>query len=455
MISLGIPAMVALLITLLATPFCRMASKRFGWLDQPTTRKLHGSPISRAGGIAIFVAYAAAVGIHHGWTILPAVFVAFGTGLLDDMVSLKPRTKLAGQAVAALLFCAAGISIHGAAAWWQVPLTVVWLMGCANAVNLIDGLDGLAAGIGLFATGAAFLNALLTGNVALAVVTAPLIGALLGFLPYNFDPASIFMGDSGSNTIGFLLGCYTVMWWQGNPTSTGIAAPVIVLALPIVDTGLAIFRRFVRREGIFTADRGHIHHRLLARGFSARRVALVLYGAAGLCACLAILLTTGRYSGGPVLAVFGIVAWLALRYLRYDEFNAVGAVCRGGFLRSAITADLAVRQFESAIRSADSIDECWGAFRNNGRRLGLSRASMQVYGQTFSAQFQDSGSFEACCSLQCCLWEGAGAIDMEIPSGPAPASIAPLANSLRTVFVPRLEALRPQLAFAATAAGRR
>ena len=407
----------------------------------------------RAGGIAIFAGYLTAVSMHHCWTILPAVFAAFGTGLLDDLVSLKPRTKLAGQVIAALLFCAAGIEIRGTGAWWHVPLTIVWLVGCANAVNLIDGLDGLAAGIGIFATGAAFLSAILTGNAALAMVTAPLLGALLGFLPYNFNPASIFMGDSGSNTVGFLLGCYTVMWWQGNTTSSGMAAPIIVLALPIVDTALAIFRRFVRSEPIFAADRGHIHHRLLAHGFTARRVALLLYGATGFFACLAILLTTGRYSGGPVLSAFCIVIWLALRYLRYEEFDAVRRVCFGRFLRSAVTADLAVLQFEAAINAADSIDECWVALRNNGRSLGLSRASMQVYGRTFSAQFADSGSFEACCSLRVPL-DGAGVIDVEIPSGPAPASIAPLTNSLRTVLAPRLEVLRPQLAFAA-AAGRR
>jgi hypothetical protein len=220
-----------------------------------------------------------------------------------------------------------------------------------------------------------------------------------------------------------------------------------------LDTALAIFRRFVRNEAIFTADRGHIHHRLLARGFTARRVALVLYGAAGLFACLAILLSTGRYSGAPVLAAFGIVVWLALRYLRYDEFHAVGRVCCGRFLRRAISADLAVQQFESAISCADSIDECWFALRSNGRSLGLSRVSMQVFGRTFSEQFQNPGSFETCCSLRVLLG-GAGAIDLEIPSGPAPASIPLLANSLRSVFVPKLAALRPQLAFAAAAGGR-
>ena len=156
-----------------------------------------------------------------------------------------------------------------------VPLTILWLVGCSNAFNLIDGLDGLATGVGLFATATAFLSALLTGNIALAIVTAPLLGALLGFLPYNFSPASIFMGDCGSLTVGFLLGCFGVIWSQKSATLLGMTAPLIALAIPLLDTALAIARRFLRRQPVFGADRGHIHHRLLARGFTPRRVAYI------------------------------------------------------------------------------------------------------------------------------------------------------------------------------------
>jgi UDP-GlcNAc:undecaprenyl-phosphate GlcNAc-1-phosphate transferase len=433
---------------------------RFGWVDLPGVRKLHGEPIPRAGGIAIFLGYAAAICTHHAWTILPAAVVTFGTGLLDDLVSLKPRTKIAGQTLAALLACASGIQIRNLGGhaihntWWQVPLTVLWLAGCTNAINLIDGLDGLAAGVGLTATAAAFLTALLTGNAALTILTAPLLGALLGFLPYNFNPASIFMGDSGSNTIGFLLGCFAIMWSHGCATLPMMAAPLIALAIPILDTALAIFRRFLRQQPVSEADRGHIHHRLLSRGFSPRRVACILYVAGGLLAGLSILLTTGAYSGGPVLAAFGILIWMALRYLRYDEFTSVRNIFFGGVVRRALSTDLFLRQLEGDVSSAASIDECWFALQSIGPRLGLSSATMHVYGRTFSAQFSDSQTAGDCWNMTVSL-NGVGTIDLEIPFGRESSSASPVANSLRTVLAPKLEALRPKLAFAAAAGGAR
>jgi UDP-GlcNAc:undecaprenyl-phosphate GlcNAc-1-phosphate transferase len=226
--------------------------------------------------------------------LLPAVLVAFATGLLDDIFGLKPWMKLLGQILAAVLACNANVQIHGigghaaAGAWWQIPLTILWLVGFSNAFNLIDGLDGLAVGVGLFATATAFLSALLTGNIALAFVTAPLLGALLGFLPYNFNPASIFMGDCGSLTVGFLLGCFGVIWSQKSATLLGMTAPLIAMAIPLLDTALAISRRFLRGQAIFAGDRGHIHHRLLARGFTPRRIAFLLYASAGVLACLSL-----------------------------------------------------------------------------------------------------------------------------------------------------------------------
>jgi len=473
MMSLAIPAAFALLLSLLLTPACRAAGRRFGWVDHPDIRKLHRAPVPRTGGIAIFLGYAAALilmrgtpgdsGTHHAWTILPAVLAAFATGLLDDLVNLKPWTKIAGQVLAALLAVAAGIQIRNVGgysiekAWWHIPLTVLWLIGCTNAVNLIDGLDGLAAGVGLFATAAAFVSALVTGNTALAIVTAPLLGALLGFLRYNFSPASVFMGDCGSNTLGFLLGCFTIMWSRTCTTLPGIAAPVIALAIPFFDTALAIFRRFLRRQAIFSADCGHVHHRLLSRGFTARRVACILYAAGGFFAGLSILLATGMYSSAPILAGFCIAVWLALRYLRYDEFASIRRIFFGGGLRRVLTADLAVRQLEAVIHSSHSIDECWFAIRSSSRSLGLSHATMRFYGRTFSTQFPDSSPSDDCWSLSIPL-NSAGAIDFQIPFHPhvTPAFVAPLANCLRTVLVPKLEDLRaksarPKLSFAAAA----
>ena len=172
--------------------------------------------------------------------------------------------------------------------WLGLAVTALWLVGCSNAFNLIDGVDGLAVGAGLFATVTILLGALLNGNVRLALATMPLAGALAGFLRYNFNPASVFLGDSGSLTVGFLLGCYGVLWSQKSATMLGMTAPLMALAVPLIDTGVAVARRFLRGQPIFSADARHIHHRLLARGLTPRKVALLLYGACGVAAGLSL-----------------------------------------------------------------------------------------------------------------------------------------------------------------------
>src|ERR1035437_4113110 len=287
MFSLALLAVSALLFTLAFTPVCRTACIRLGWVDQPGPRKVHQAPVPRTGGIAILFAYAlaflilfysplggaraVAAALPSVWALLPAVLVAFATGLLDDVFGLKPWMKILGQIIAAALACNANVQIHAvaghsiASTWWHVPITILWLVACSNAFNLIDGLDGLAVGVGLCATATIFLSATLSGNYALALVTAPLLGALLGFLPYNVNPASIFMGDCGSLTVGFLLGCFGVIWSQKSATLLGmtapllaLAAPLLALAIPLLDTSLAIARRFLRGEPTFCAARAQL-----------------------------------------------------------------------------------------------------------------------------------------------------------------------------------------------------
>jgi len=441
------------------TPACRTICSRLGWVDKPDLRKVDRGPIPRAGGIAIVLGYACALAIVRFsplWTaysihwsplsvraLLPAVLVAFATGLLDDIFTLRPWMKLLGQVVAAALACHANVQITGIASfafpnsWWHVPLTILWLVGCANAFNLIDGLDGLATGVGLFATATAFLSALLTGNVALAFVTAPLLGALLGFLPYNFSPASIFMGDCGSLTVGFLLGCFGVIWSQKSATLLGMTAPLIAMAIPLLDTALAISRRFLRGQAIFGPDRGHIHHRLLARGFTTRRIAYLLYASAGLFACLSLLISHTHFGGGVIVA-FCAVIWLAVRYLGYEEFDIARRMIFRGFFRRVLNANLSVTQFEQAIGAARNVDECWGALLDTGRAFGLSAATLRLHSCEFTATLTDTAPTD-CWSLSVPL-DGAGDVDLSIPfrPGQVPATIGPLTTSLRTVLAPKL-----------------
>jgi UDP-GlcNAc:undecaprenyl-phosphate/decaprenyl-phosphate GlcNAc-1-phosphate transferase len=314
MYSLGLVAVVSVLLAYSLTPFLRVWFVERGWVDKPDgDRKLHVLPIPRAGGAVIAVAYLASYAIlaalHlRGWSslhldfglvlaVLPGGALVFMIGLLDDTKGLPPLMKLSAQMVACMVAFIGGVHVglphwFGAGAWWfGLPTTVFWLLLCTNAFNLIDGMDGLSGGLGLFALLTLICYALLGNNFPLLLATVPLAGALLGFLPFNLNPASVYLGDSGSYMIGFALGCFAAVWSEKSATLLGIAAPLMALAVPLVDVVLVVVRRFLRRKPIFSADRLHIHHRLLERGLTPRRVVLVLYGTACIGAVLALLST--------------------------------------------------------------------------------------------------------------------------------------------------------------------
>jgi UDP-GlcNAc:undecaprenyl-phosphate GlcNAc-1-phosphate transferase len=467
MYSLALLAISALLLTLAFTPIVRTVSARLGWLDQPDPRKVHLAPVPRTGGVAILGGYAVAflilfysplggsravaAALPGVWALLPAVLVAFATGLLDDVFGLKPWMKILGQIIAAALACNANVQIHAvaghsiASTWWHVPITILWLVACSNAFNLIDGLDGLAVGVGLCATATIFLSATLSGNYALALVTAPLLGALLGFLPYNFNPASIFMGDCGSLTVGFLLGCFGVIWSQKSATLLGMTAPLIALAIPLLDTALAVARRFLRHQPVFGADRGHIHHRLLARGFTPRRVAYVLYASAGIVAGLSLLLSSAaNHVGGIALVAFCAIVWLAVQYLGYEEFDAARHMIFGGIFRRALNANLSISQLETAVHVANTVDECWDALVKTSRDLGFSEASLQFNDRRLTARLAEVDSAE-CWDLRIPL-NHSGHVYLHVPlhSAQPPATIGWLVTSVGTVFANKLAAFPVQ-----------
>lgn len=407
MYSLALLAFSSFLLALVIAPLCRELFHRRGLLDYPNDeRRIHTAPVPRAGGIIILLAYAGACGSLLLWPLqggalvkdafpfvtrlLPAVIVILAVGFVDDIRNLTPFQKLIGQIAAASLAVMAGVRVTSVAGfdlpiWIALPLSLLWLVGCTNAFNLIDGLDGLAAGLGLFATVTVLLAALLHNDIALAMATVPLAGALLGFLFYNFNPATIFLGDSGSLLVGFMLGCFALLWGQKSATLLGMTAPIVALAVPLLDTALTIARRFLRGQSFYKADRGHIHHRLLDRGFTPRKVALLLYSAAGLAAVLSVLLSVlQNHFSILVIILFCGAAGLSIQQLGYVEFRLARRALIDGVSRQHLKTQLSLLSLEQSIRAASSPEECWALIRNAGTGLGCSDIRARLNGLEFT-----------------------------------------------------------------------
>ena len=451
MLLIFLAALLAFAFSLVLTPLCRNASQRLGLLDVPDeVRKTHLYPVSRIGGVPIVLSIALAAGVLAmakgmaefpalNWDyvvrLMPAFVVIFLTGLLDDVLDLKPWQKLIGQVLAAAIACAAGVKISSffgyplGGTWWDEILTTVWLVGCTNAFNLIDGVDGLAAGVGLFATLTTLVSALLGSNVALALVTAPLAGALLAFLRYNFNPATIFLGDCGSLSIGFLLGCCGIIWSQKSATLLGMTAPLIALCIPILDTCLSVVRRFLRGQPIFGSDRRHIHHRLLDLGFTPRGVALLMYGAASIAAACSLLVSVSdSRSGGIVILLFCAAAWIGIQHLGYSEFSVARRVLFGGVIGRVINSRVSLEQMDSQLTAAAGPDECWNILTAASKKLGFNGAELVLDGRVWNAQFGSTPS-SACWHIHIPLI-GSGEARFSVPfeTGLHPATLAPFAG---------------------------
>jgi UDP-GlcNAc:undecaprenyl-phosphate GlcNAc-1-phosphate transferase len=441
-------------LSFLLTPLCRNLFRRLGLVDSPDgDRKLHAAPIPRLGGIPIVLACFAGFGMlllsplqggivleEHVWLfwrLLPAAGLIFAIGVADDLWDLKPWQKLLGELAAAVLAYGAGVQIqmigyHYVEGWWVLPLTILWLLACTNAFNLIDGIDGLASGVGLFATLTVLIVALIQQNFALALVVVPLAGALLGFLRYNFNPASIFLGDSGSLTIGFLLGCFGVIWSTKSATLLGMTAPLMTLAIPLLDTSLSIVRRFLRRQPIFTADRGHIHHRLLARGWTPRRVALLLYGLCGLGAAFSVLQTVLRNNESAMLVilVFCAITWLGVQHLGYVEFGTASRLVLSGAFRRTLHGQLILHSFEDALQKAETVDDFAAAVREACRQLGFASVRLSLFDTLYQDQISESDP-DHCWQLRVPL-NGTRYINFtrEFNSPVLPMAVAPFVDAL-------------------------
>jgi UDP-GlcNAc:undecaprenyl-phosphate GlcNAc-1-phosphate transferase len=450
------------LLALILTPLVRNLVGGLGWFDLPDhARKLHSRPIPRVGGIPILVACGIpfalltafesvrpgplAATLPMAWRLVPAVVIVFAAGLIDDLIGLRPWQKLASQFGAAAVASSAGLGIgaaggHPLAPWLGIPLTLLWLTACANAFNLIDGIDGLAGGVSLVALAAILAAAAMLGHPGLALVAATLAGALLGFLQFNSSPASIFMGDCGSLTIGFLLGCCSIVWANDSATWWGAAAPVMALSVPLLDMTLAVVRRVLRRRPIFRADRDHVHHRLLDRGFSQRRVVLVLCGACGIAAVFSLFQSFGGFAwSAAVTAMFCVAAWQGVRRLGYVEFGIAGRMVVPGRLLRAAEAQIRVRALEDALYAAGTADQCWDAICEACRDLGFARADMRLDGVMRDALLERPESFVPCWTMRIPL-SPSDYVNVGVGLGSAvePSAVAPLAVVLRKGLEPRL-----------------
>jgi UDP-GlcNAc:undecaprenyl-phosphate/decaprenyl-phosphate GlcNAc-1-phosphate transferase len=359
--------LTALVVTYLFTPLVRELACRFGIMDLPGERRAHKHPTARGGGLAVVLGVTAACLVAlvfpgtvrpggfdlHWWLgFAPAALVLLAVGVADDIHGLKPWTKLAGQIVAAVLVCLSGTRF-GKIFGFTVPpvlddfLVVVWIVAVINAFNLIDGLDGLASGLAIIsATG--LCGILILGHAAGAIVVlVALTGACLAFLRYNFHPATIFLGDTGSMFIGLVLGVVALQTFTKNTFILSMTIPLLVLGVPIYDTLLAIWRRSVRRlvygheaagagkhPGIMQADVEHLHHRLLKMGLSTRRVATVLCVINGGLVGFGLLMATFQsHASGIFLLALLAAVYVLLRRMAVIELRDTGKMLLAGLRR--------------------------------------------------------------------------------------------------------------------------
>lgn len=311
--NLWAPLIVAGLVTAIITPLAIFIAPKVGAMDVPKDkRRVHNKPMPRFGGIAIYA------GLMVGLALfvlgknahIPAVMVGctliYILGAIDDIKGMKPIIKFGGQVVCATVVFAMGLRINFITNWFGEGnmnfgiavcylATVVWLAGITNAVNLIDGLDGLAAGISAISALSIAYVSYIHGWYVPTMAMMALAGACLGFLPFNFHPAKTFMGDGGSQLLGFAIASLSILGTVKSATLVVVVIPALVLGLPILDTLMAIIRRTIRHQSIGTADKEHLHHRILRAGFGQRRAVLLMYSVSGIMGIVAILYSRGLF----------------------------------------------------------------------------------------------------------------------------------------------------------------
>ncbi|HEV2765469.1 MAG TPA: MraY family glycosyltransferase, partial [Pyrinomonadaceae bacterium] len=376
---------------LVLTPTVRRLAEHFGWLDVPTdARRLHRRAVPRVGGVAIYVSVLAALaslflidthiskvmyarGAELVGVLVPATLI-FLFGLYDDLFGTSARLKFLAQGAAGALLFAFDIRIEALSlplvgsvevnAVVGFALTVGWVVAISNAFNLIDGMDGLAAGSSLFAALVMFVVSVIYGQMFVVVCSLAICGAIIGFLRYNFNPASIFMGDSGSLFLGFTLAALSVEGAQKASTVVALTIPLLAFGLPVIDTALALARRFIGGRPLFQPDREHIHHMLLARGWTQRRAAFVLYGASAMLGLASLLFVNdhGRATGVALIGL-GVAVMIVISRLNYHEVEEVrdGVKRTLSERRARVANNVRVRRASRAMSEATTLHALFAA----------------------------------------------------------------------------------------------
>lgn len=336
---------LSFVVSFITVPGAIKFANKKGIIDNPKQddRRVHKVPIPRVGGIAIvagvmisilafyILSFFLPVEIDNrllGYVLGALLIITMG--FVDDMINLKPLYKFLIQLIAGMVIYVFGISIAGVKipfiypklidfGLWSFPITLIWVLGITNAVNLIDGLDGLAAGISSIASiSLLIIFAIIGAPMEALVITMALVGAAIGFLPYNFNPAKTFMGDTGSNFLGFTLATVSIMGMAKGYTIIAIVAPLIVCGVPVFDMLFAIIRRLAKHQKLTAPDKGHIHHRLLKHGFSQKQSVLLLYGLTSVLGIVAVTLVTGMTKQGILCIVLAIIIWV-IGYIYNDS----------------------------------------------------------------------------------------------------------------------------------------
>lgn len=409
---------IATIVSLVTTPVIRRLCQRYKLLDVPSGgRRIHRNAVPRLGGLALYVSCLAALsmlpfvdnlltqtlsGFKSEFLALfiPATLVLL-LGAYDDLRGANAVVKFVGLGLIATLFYAMGgridalsIPLFGTvqlAPLLSFIITIVWLVGIANAFNLIDGMDGLASGAALFSSLVILGVSISQERTLMIVVALVLCGALAGFLRYNFNPASIFLGDSGALFTGFLLAALSVLGTQKATTAVAIVVPILAFGFPVVDMAMTMGRRLVSRTPVFQGDREHIHHMLLARGWSQRRAVLVLYGVCAIFGLAALLFpATGSKLTGFMLFVISVAVIIAVGHLRYHEVDEIRAGVKRTVAdrRLRVANNIRVRRAALALSKASDLHEMFEAARHVLDSGEFSYANAQV-GQPGCAEMNE------------------------------------------------------------------